>query len=256
MKFLLRTFSFTSCNATPCHTKIIHRTAAAQPRSEVGYQCDYANKRLKIATREVKEWMKGQNELYLDLSGKPTGYLGARVSKRLATDLFARGVCRGAVECTNLILNAAQKDPTRAESIKTAQLTEVALAYPLQLLRAVAAHEPWPKEVTRAIVDKRCEARRAIIACPFWTMYGARGQRAEALVWLRCVSDVAKCKAFLARVQEGRNKEKKGGWAAFRPALQNNAARCTCCRPMSLQGNLTSPWQLIQFLQLSTNGKS
>ena len=125
--------------------------------------------------------MKGQNELYLDLSGKPTGYLGARVSKRLATDLFARGVCRGAVECTNLILNAAQKDPTRAESIKTAQLTEIALAYPLQLLRAVAAHEPWPKEVTRAIVDKRCEARRAIIACPFWTMYGARGQRAEAM---------------------------------------------------------------------------
>ncbi|CAK9075903.1 unnamed protein product [Durusdinium trenchii] len=179
----------TSCDQQ-CDQKMpiwtLVREAQINQSAQVGYQCDYANKRLKIATREVKEWMKGQNELYLDLSGKPTGYLGARVSKRLATDLFARGVCRGAVECTNLILNAAQKDPTRAESIKTAQLTEIALAYPLQLLRAVAAHEPWPKEVTRAIVDKRCEARRAIIACPFWTMYGARGQRAEVHMLSAC----------------------------------------------------------------------
>ena len=142
--------------------------------------CDYQNKRLKVATREVKEWMRGQRELGVDLEGKPTGYLGARVSKRLCTDLFARGVCRGAVECANLLLHAESKDPTSAESIKTAPLTETALAYPMQLLQAVRAQEHWPKETTRAIVDKRCDTARKITDCPPWTAYGARGRHPKA----------------------------------------------------------------------------
>ena len=84
------------------------------------------------------------------------------------------------MECTNLILHAEHPDPTRAESIKTAQVADIALAHALQLLQAVAAEEPWPTEPKRAVVDKRCEANRKIIACPFWTIYGARGRRTEA----------------------------------------------------------------------------
>ena len=146
----------------------------------MGYQCDYQNKRLKVAARELKEWQKCQNDLHQELAGKKPGYVGARVSKRLATDLCARGVSRGAVECANLILNAEHKDPTRAESIKTAPLTDIALSYGLQLLRSVAAREPWPKEPARAFVDKRSDSDRKVAQCPFWTLYGSRGKRPEA----------------------------------------------------------------------------
>ena len=70
------------------------------------------NKRLPIAVHELKEWQKGQRELGEELKDKPAGYVGARVAKRLTTDCYARGVCRGAVECANLTTRAVANDPT------------------------------------------------------------------------------------------------------------------------------------------------
>lgn len=124
--------------------------------------------------------MKAQRDLAVDLEGKPIGYLCARVSKRMSTDLFARGVSRGAVECFNLVHNAETKDATRAESVKSAPSTEMSLAYPLRLLQSVAAAEPWPAEPARAIAERRARNNPNITTCPFWTLYGARGQRMEA----------------------------------------------------------------------------
>ncbi|CAJ1444255.1 unnamed protein product, partial [Effrenium voratum] len=131
--------------------------------AQAGYGCDYMNKRLPIAVQELKEWQRGHRELGEDLKDKPAGYIGARVAKRLTTDCYARGVCRGAVECANLTTRQAGNDPTAAES-----------------LSAAAAGEAWPAEPRQLRTDARPAAQRGrVVSCPFWTFYGARGRAAE-----------------------------------------------------------------------------
>ena len=136
-----------------CHDKMpiweLTKQAQVNQAAQAGYQSDYQNKRLPIAVREVKEWQKGQQRLYEDVKDKKIGYLGARVAKRMITDFYGRGVVRGAVETTTLNICATLQDPTAAESIKTAPVTEISLQFPLQLLRHIAKGEPWPMEGCR-----------------------------------------------------------------------------------------------------------
>ena len=123
--------------------------------------------------------MRAQKALYEDLKENKAGYFAARVAKRLITDCYGRGVVRGAVEIANLILNSGHPDPTKAESIKTADVTPITLRYPLQLLLAVQAGKPWPAEPRRTQVDKRSYTCRALQDCPPWTLYGGRGANAQ-----------------------------------------------------------------------------
>ena len=151
------------------------RTQSAQ----AGYACDYMNKRNPIAVHEVNAWTAGQQHLYEELKETKTGYLGARATKRLITDCYGRGVVRGAVESTKLILDSQHNDPTHAESIKTAQVTDICLRFPMQLLEHIADGRQWPQEPTRKIVDKRNPMDKKLADCPPWTVYGGRGQRPE-----------------------------------------------------------------------------
>ena len=151
------------------------RTQAAQ----AGYACDYMNKRNPIAVHEVNAWMAGQQHLYEELKDTKTGYLGARAAKRLITDCYGRGVVRGAVESTKLILDSQHSDPTHAESIKTAQVADISLHFLMKLLEHIADGRPWPEEPTRKIVDKRNPMIKQLADCPPWTVYGGRGQRPE-----------------------------------------------------------------------------
>ena len=150
---------------------------------QAGYAADYQNKRLPIAIHEIKVWMKAQQALIEDLKDNKAGYVGARLAKRMVTDCYARGVCRGAVECENLLLHLKYKDPTRAEAVKTAPCAELALNYPLQLLEATQAPDHdvrWPQEPRRQQTDKRSNFHRKLIDCPPWTVYGGRGRSYEA----------------------------------------------------------------------------
>ena len=150
--------------------------------AQAGYAADYQNKRLPIAVHECKKWMKAQKNLAEELQDQKPGYVGARLGKRVITDCYARGVCRGAVECTNLVIHAEQheKDPTSAESVKTAQVAEMSLSYGLRLLEKTAAQEPWPREPRRVQLDARSYTQKKLTDCPFWTVYGGRGRAAEA----------------------------------------------------------------------------
>ena len=94
----------------------------------------------------------------------------------VSKDWYGRGVVRGAVETTKLILDSVHHDPTRAESVKTAQVTEIALSFALKLLGQVAKEAPWPEEPCRKLIDMRNPKRRCITDCPHWTIYGNRGQ--------------------------------------------------------------------------------
>ena len=122
-----------------------------------------------------QEWEKGQKQLAADLDGHKAGYVAARINRRLATDLYARGVVRGSVECANLTIHSQHHDATHAESMKTAKPTTIALSYPLQLLDKAFKQEPWPAEPRRQQMDKRSWVQKKITSMPFWTAYGARG---------------------------------------------------------------------------------
>ena len=123
--------------------------------------------------------MKPQSTMIEEIREERPGYVGARLAKRAVTDCFARGVVRGGVETTNLTLRAGHPDPTRAESIKTAPVTDMALEYPLRLLAALREGRRWPQEPRRTRVDSRSNAHRKVTDCPFWTIYGGRGKRKE-----------------------------------------------------------------------------
>lgn len=168
------------CEKVPVWNLI--REAQITQAAQAGYAADYQNKRLPVAVHECKEWMKAQQNLIEELQENKPGYVGARLGKRLITDCYARGVCRGAVGCTSLVTHAEQyeKDPTCAESIKTAQTTEVSLSYGLRLLEAAVAKEPWPREPRRLQPDARSQTQKKLTDCPFWTVYGGRGRAAEA----------------------------------------------------------------------------
>ncbi|CAJ1343970.1 unnamed protein product, partial [Effrenium voratum] len=140
--------------------RLLIREAQLTQAAQAGYACDYMNKRLAIARAEIQEWQRGQRDLAADLEDKPVGYLAARSNKRLITDIYSRGVCRGAVECCNLIVNSGKNDPTSAETIKTAPVTDISLSFGLRLMEAAATGEPWPVEPRPA----------------FWTFYGSRGK--------------------------------------------------------------------------------
>ena len=155
------------------------RDAQTTQAAQAGYACDYQNKRVQIANHETKEWMRGQQLLYEELKEGKAGYLGARSVKRLITDCYGRGVVRGAVETTNLNINSKSHDPTAAESIKTAQVTDLGLQYPAQLLRHIAEEKPWPKEPCKPMVDKRNPKKPKIAECPPWMAYGGRGQHPQ-----------------------------------------------------------------------------
>ncbi|CAJ1394411.1 unnamed protein product, partial [Effrenium voratum] len=153
------------------------REAQLNQAAQAGYSCDYGNKRLPIARAEIQEWQRGQRDLAADLENKPVGYLAARSNKRLITDIYSRGVCRGAVECCNLIVNSGKNDPTSAETIKTAPVTDISLSFGLRLMEVAATGEPWPVEPRREQPDKRAFGLRQTVSRPaFWTFYGSRGR--------------------------------------------------------------------------------
>ena len=123
--------------------------------------------------------MKAQGDLIEEMKVKKSGYVGARLAKRIVTDCFARGVVRGAVEATHLTIHAGHPDPTRAESVKTAQLCDMALQYPLNLLETIEKGIEWPREPARKQVLWSDIHRKEVMDCPFWTTYGGRGKRPE-----------------------------------------------------------------------------
>ena len=168
-----------------CHlqasSKELVKAAQRNQAAQAGYACDYQNKRLPIAIHEIKEWGKGQQKLGVELEGKPAGYVGARVAKRLVTDCHARGVVRGAAECFALIDRANDQDPTSAESIKTAPARTLSARHGLKLMQAAYQQAPWPQEQCRTQTDTRDDAQRKVTACPPITLYGCRGQ--QPAVW-------------------------------------------------------------------------
>ncbi|CAE7884687.1 unnamed protein product, partial [Symbiodinium sp. KB8] len=167
----------------PAQNSLREMTQQAQVNqaAQAGYACNYSNKRNPIAVNEVQEWKKSQKDLEAELQNNASsGYVGARVSKRLMTDAFARGVVRGSVECANLIDHAGRDDPTAAEAIKTAQVAEMSLKTGMELLQAAIDGRPFPteREKLQSDLSRNFEApnkKKAVAHPQLWTVYRNRG---------------------------------------------------------------------------------
>ena len=73
---------------------------------------------------EVREFMKGHRDLHSKLDGECRGYVGRRHAQRIISDVYGKGVVRGAVECVNLLTNGCVQDVTAAECMKTARCVQ------------------------------------------------------------------------------------------------------------------------------------
>eukprot|EP00959_Pyramimonas_sp_CCMP1952_P080323 1678706-Pyramimonas_sp.AAC.1 len=72
----------------------IVRAVEASQSAQVGYHCDYCNKRQPIGVAEAKEWAKGHQQLAETLKGETCAYASRRHALRICSDCFARGVLR------------------------------------------------------------------------------------------------------------------------------------------------------------------
>ncbi|CAE8714602.1 unnamed protein product [Polarella glacialis] len=105
------------CWANMSEEDIVEAAQHAQD-AQAGYACDYQNKRGPMAFNEIKEAMKGHRDLGGRLHDKEVHYIGGRHVKRFLTDVYGKGVVRGAVENVNLRSNYKEHDVTAAETIE------------------------------------------------------------------------------------------------------------------------------------------
>ena len=105
-----------NCVGDAADETLMHAAQMAQD-AQVGYSTDYSNKRSASSTNECKEYQKGHRELGSELKGESIGYCGRRHTQRIMSDLYAKGIVRGAVEATNLCVHGTNCDGTAAEMI-------------------------------------------------------------------------------------------------------------------------------------------
>ena len=106
--------------------------------AKAGYACDYSNERSAFAVNELKEFCKGQGDLASSLAGQCTAYLAKRAVQRLISDLYGKGIARGAVEAHNLLVYSQDHRPEAAETVRTAECRQMpGKAYVARVERAM-----------------------------------------------------------------------------------------------------------------------
>ena len=100
------------------HTALIEATQYSQD-AQIGYACDYQNKRAARCCNETKEFVKGHKDLASALINKPIGVISKRHVIRLCSDAYGKGIVRSLQESTNLRVYQKESDVLFAESIRT-----------------------------------------------------------------------------------------------------------------------------------------
>ena len=107
-----------NCLAIVDHNASIEATQYSQD-AQIGYACDYQNKRAARCCNETKEFVKGHKDLGSALDNKPIGVISKRHVIRLCSDAYGKGVVRSLQESTNLRVYHKESDVLFAESIRT-----------------------------------------------------------------------------------------------------------------------------------------
>ena len=102
------------------HTlKDVIETVQSIQDAQIGYQCDYQNKRAARSCNEVKECMKGHRKLSADTVDKSPNYIGKRHVTRLCSDAYGKGIVRSQQESMNLRISGNEHNVTSAEMFST-----------------------------------------------------------------------------------------------------------------------------------------
>ena len=91
--------------------------------AQVGYHCDYSNKRQPVGVAEGKEWGKGHQTLSESCRGESVAYCSRRHAQRIVSDCFGRGVLRTPNETVKLNDALSSNEPTAAEVTAMAPFT-------------------------------------------------------------------------------------------------------------------------------------
>ena len=92
--------------------------------SQVGYTCDYQNKRAARSCNEVKEAIKGHKHLSASVHDKRPAYIGHRQVLRLCSDAYGKGIVRSQQESMNLRVGGKDHEVTSAEFFSTASFVQ------------------------------------------------------------------------------------------------------------------------------------
>ena len=101
-------------------SKEVLEAAQYSQDAQVGYACDYQNKRAARCCNEVKECVKGHRTLQSNVEGRSTAYIAKRHVMRLCSDAYGKGVVRSNQESINLRAYAKEHDALAAETFRTA----------------------------------------------------------------------------------------------------------------------------------------
>ena len=160
----------------PPNMQVIAESLQLSQDAQVGYTCDYQNKRAARSCTEVRECMKGHRHLQHNIANKCPNYIGKRHTTRLMSDAYGKGICRSNQESTNLRVSGTENDVTSAESFHTASFVQFPGQDAKRWRQAIFENAGYIDMLRRIEVDWRNPQRRTPIMRNILFMYGHRPQ--------------------------------------------------------------------------------
>ena len=153
--------------------EVVHAMQSQQD-AQIGYSCDYQNKRAAKSCNEVKESMKGHRKLAVDNETKRPDYIGKRHVSRLHSDVYGRGITRSQQESTNLRATGVENEVTSSEFFSTSGLVPFPGADACKWREAYYENTETVGAVANVKIDWRNPKRRTPIIRNIVFLYGHR----------------------------------------------------------------------------------
>ena len=106
--------------------------------------------------------MKCQRDIGAKLRDKPETYIFSRFAKRLLSDMYGRGIVRGAVEAVNLLVNWRGNDVASPETVKTTPTDSFFGRQYIDIVAYLADKVPIPETAQFAEIDARNPTKRKV----------------------------------------------------------------------------------------------
>ena len=140
--------------------------------AQVGYTCDYCNKRAARSCNEVKECIKGHKKLQSQVADKRPAYIGKRQVIRLCSDAYGKGIVRSNQESINLRVAGTDDNVTSAESFHTASFVQFLGKDLVNWREVIYQDTDYVEMLGRVSVDWRNPQRRKPIIRNLVYLYG------------------------------------------------------------------------------------
>lgn len=142
--------------------------------AQVGYTCDYQNKRSARSCNEVKECIKGHRRLQSQVADKRPAHIGKRQVIRLCSDAYGKGIVRSNQESINLRVGGSEDNVTSAESFHTASFVNLPGRDLVKWRESVYQNASYVETLTAMTIDRRNPHRRTATMRNLVYLYGHR----------------------------------------------------------------------------------